>query len=297
MRRVLTVLCGLALLGLAAFWYLTEPAPLPADSFAGLSPDAAHGQQVFTAAGCASCHMAEGATGEAQLILSGGQKFPSAFGTFIAPNISSDPDHGIGAWSLQDLGNALQRGIGRDGEHLYPALPYTSYQLMQPQDVVDLYAYLQTLPPDATPSQPHDMAFPFTLRRGLGLWKTLFAAPAWAIDAPDLTPVETRGRYIAEALAHCGECHTPRNALGGLDRSRWLAGAPNPSGEGRIPNITPAKLTWSADEVVEYLTSGFTPDYDSVGGHMAHVVENMSKLPESDRQAVAAYLQRVAPVE
>lgn len=296
MRRIIGTLGGLALLGFGAFWVITAPDPLPADTFANLTPDAAHGQQVFTAAGCASCHMAADATGDAQLILSGGQKFPSAFGTFLAPNISPDPDHGIGAWSVQDLGNALQRGLGRNGEHLYPALPYTAYQHMERQDVVDLYAYLKTLPPDATPSQPHDMAFPFTLRRGLGLWKALFLNPDYVVTA-DLTPEETRGRYIAEAMAHCGECHTPRNALGGLDRSRWLAGAPNPSGQGTIPNITPAKLSWSPDEVVEYLTSGFTPEYDSVGGHMAHVVENLSKLPASDRSAVAAYLQRVAPAE
>lgn len=294
MRRIIASLGGLAIVGLGGFWWLTSPDPLPADAFAGLTGDAAHGQQVFTAAGCASCHMAAGATGDAQLILAGGQKFPSAFGTFIAPNISPDPEHGIGAWTLQDVGNALQRGIGRDGEHLYPAFPYTAYQHMDPQDVADLYAYLQTLPPDATPSQPHDMSFPFTLRRGLGLWKTMFLTPDYVLTG-DFTPEESRGRYIAEALAHCGECHTPRNALGGLDRSRWLAGAPNPSGQGTIPNITPAKLTWSPDEVLEYLTTGFTPEYDSVGGHMAHVVENLSKLPDSDRTAVVAYLQRVAP--
>lgn len=296
MRRILGTIGGLALLGFGAFWVLTAPDPLPVDTFANLTPDSAHGQQVFTAAGCASCHMAADSTGDAQLVLSGGQRFPSAFGTFIAPNISPDPDHGIGAWSVDDLGNALQRGIGRNGEHLYPALPYAAYQHMEPQDVVDLYAYLQTLPADATASQPHDMSFPFTLRRGLGLWKALFLDTDYVITA-DLTPEETRGRYIAEALAHCGECHTPRNALGGLDRSRWLAGAPNPSGQGTIPNITPAKLSWSSGEIVEYLTSGFTPEYDSVGGHMAHVVENLSKLPESDRAAVAAYLQRVAPAE
>jgi mono/diheme cytochrome c family protein len=112
----------------------------------------------------------------------------------------------------------------------------------------------------------------------------------------NLTPTEARGRYIAEALAHCGECHTPRNGLGGLDRARWLAGAPNPSGQGNIPNITPGKLTWSEAEILEYLTTGFTPAYDVVGGHMAHVVENMAKLPASDRQAVAAYLKRVPAV-
>lgn len=294
MRNILGLVGGLAVASIAGLWWLSTPSPLPAETFTGLSADPAHGEQVFTAAGCASCHMANGATGSAQRVLSGGQRFPSAFGTFLAPNISPDPDHGIGAWSVQDLGNALQRGIGRDGEQLYPALPYAAYQHMAPQDVVDLYAYLQSLPPDATPSQPHEMGFPFTLRRGLGLWKALFLTHDYAV-AGDLTPDETRGRYIAEGLAHCAECHTPRNALGGLDRSRWLAGSPDPSGKGTIPNITPAKLTWSPDEIVEYLTSGFTPDYDSVGGHMAHVVENLSKLPDADRVAVAAYLKRVAP--
>ena len=106
-----------------------------------------------------------------------------------------------------------------------------------------------------------------------------------------------RGQYMVDVLGHCGECHTPRNALGGLDTARWLGGAPDPSGKGTIPNITPAKLSWSEDEIVEYLTSGFTPEYDSVGGHMAHVVENMAKLPESDRRAIAAYLKIVSAVE
>lgn len=295
MRRILGLLGGLAILGFGTFWFLTAPDPLPADSFANITPDPAHGQQVFTAAGCASCHMADGASGDAQLVLSGGQKFPSAFGTFVAPNISPDPVHGIGAWSVQDLGNALQRGIGRNGEHLYPALPYAAYQHMNPQDVADLHAYLQTLPPDATPSPPHGLSFPFSLRRGIGVWKALFLDPEYVLTG-DLSPEETRGRYIAEGLAHCGECHTPRNVLGGLDRSRWLAGAPDPSGRGTIPNITPAKLTWSPDDITAYLTSGFTPEFDSVGGHMAHVVENMSRLPQSDRAAVTAYLLRVAPL-
>ena len=108
---------------------------------------------------------------------------------------------------------------------------------------------------------------------------------------PDPQPEDvTRGRYIAEAMAHCGECHTPRNLFGAMDRSRWLQGAPNPSGEGMIPAITPGELGWDAAEISEYLTSGFTPDYDSAGGHMVHVVENLARLPDEDRAAVAAYL-------
>jgi mono/diheme cytochrome c family protein len=164
------------------------------------------------------------------------------------------------------------------------------------QDVADLHAFLQTLPADATPSQPHELAFPFSRREAVGVWKLLFLSEDWALPG-NLTPTADRGRYIAEALAHCAECHTPRNRLGGLDTSRWLAGAPDPSGDGRVPNITPPALGWTAPDIVQYLTTGFTPEFDSVGGHMAHVVENMGRLPESDRLAVAEYLLAVPGVE
>ncbi|WP_136644503.1 c-type cytochrome [Tabrizicola sp. YIM 78059] len=293
--RVLRWLMVLAVMGAGGLWYLARPKPLPASAVAGLSGDAARGEQVFWAAGCASCHMAEGARGEAQLVLSGGQRFPSDFGTFIAPNISQDPVHGIGGWSLLDLANALKRGVSPGGEHYYPALPYTSYARMRMQDVADLYAFLRTLPADPTPSKPHEIGFPFSIRGMLGIWKLLYLNEGWARDG-NLTPTADRGRYIVEALAHCGECHTPRDALGGMDASRWLAGAPNPSGQGRIPNITPTALGWSAAEIVQYLTTGFTPDFDSVGGHMVHVVENMARLPEGDRMAVAEYLLAVPGV-
>jgi mono/diheme cytochrome c family protein len=295
MRQLFYLALAAALLGGALFWLMTIPQQLGDEAFEGLVPDPARGAQVFAAAGCASCHMAPGAEGEAQLVLAGGQRFATAFGTFLAPNISPDPAAGIGDWTVADLGSALLRGTGRGGEHLYPALPYWSYARMEPQDVVDLHAYMQGLPVSATPSLPHEVGFPFSVRRLLGGWKLLNTRGDFVLTG-DLTEAETRGRYIAEALAHCGECHTPRNALGGLDTARWLGGAPNPSGQGTIPNITPAKLTWTEDEIVEYLTSGFTPEYDSVGGHMVHVVENMAQLPEADRRAVAAYLKRVPAV-
>ena len=295
MKRAFFLLFALGLVGLATFWMVTSPMRLSEDAFAGLTGDAARGEAVFHAAGCASCHMAPGATGEAEFVLVGGQEFPSDFGTFLAPNITPDPDHGIGNWSMTDLGNALLHGVSPEGAHLYPALPYWSYERMELQDVADLYAYLKTLPADATPSQAHKIGFPFSVRRLVGGWKFLNMRPDFVVQG-DLTAAEERGRYISEALAHCGECHTPRNALGALDTSRWLGGAPNPSGAGTIPNITPGKLTWSEDEIVEYLTSGFTPEFDSVGGHMAHVVENMARLPEEDRRAVAAYLKKVPAV-
>jgi mono/diheme cytochrome c family protein len=294
--RIMRWLIVLGLVAAGGLYVMARPKPLSAAAVADLTGDPVHGEQVFWAAGCASCHMADKAEGAAQLVLSGGQRFPSDFGTFIAPNISQDPEHGIGNWTLLDLANAITRGVNPEGEHLYPALPYASYAKMQMQDVADLYAFLKTLPADPTPSQPHELGFPFNLRESLGLWKLMFMTDSWALPG-NLTPTATRGRYIAEALAHCGECHTPRNLLGGLDTARWLGGAPNPSGDGKIPNITPGKLKWSAADIVQYLTTGFTPEFDSVGGHMAHVVENMARLPETDRQAVAEYLLAVPSVE
>ncbi len=285
----------LIVLGGVAFWALTIPRGAPPGTYDGLAGDPARGQQVFTAAGCASCHMAEGATGAARLVLSGGQRLQTDFGTFVVPNISPDPVQGIGGWTVADLGNAIQYGVGRDGRHLYPALPYTSYVRMTAQDVADLHAYLMTLPPDATPSAPSALAFPFTIRRALGLWKRLYADPPFVLPATDAA--QERGRYLVEALAHCAQCHTPRNVLGGMDRARWLGGAPNPSGPGEIPNITPGALAWSEAEIVSYLTTGFTPEFDSVGGRMALVVDNMSQLPASDVAAIAAYLKRVPPVD
>lgn len=294
--RVMRWLIFLGLVAAGGLYVLARPKPLPESAVAGLTGDPAKGELVFWAAGCASCHMAPEAKGEAELVLSGGQRFPSAFGTFVAPNISQDPEHGIGKWSLLDLANAITRGVSPKGEHYYPALPYASYAKMEMQDVADLYAFMKTLPADPTPSQPHELAFPFSMRETLGLWKLLFLSKDWVLPG-NLTPTAARGRYIAEALAHCGECHTPRNMLGGLDTSRWLGGAPNPSGDGKVPNITPDKLKWAAADIVQYLTTGFTPEFDVVGGHMAHVVENMGRLPESDRLAVAEYILAVPSVQ
>src|SRR5690606_16902237 len=125
----------------------------------------------------------------------------------------------------------------RGGEHLYPALPYASYAKLTLQDVADLDAWLKTLPADPTPSLAHELSFPFSQRWLLGGWKLLFLRKDWVVTG-DLTAEEERGRYIGEAMAHCGECHTPRNLFGAMDTARWLAGAPNPSGRGTIPNIT-----------------------------------------------------------
>jgi mono/diheme cytochrome c family protein len=265
--------------------WLTAPDRVEADKFAGLQGDPVHGERVFTAAGCASCHHDK--AGEDKLVLSGGQAFASDFGTFYAPNISPGAE-GLAGWTLTDFANAVTRGVSPEGQHYYPAFPYTAYNKMSDQDVADLWAYVQTLPVSSTPSKAHDVGFPFNIRRSVGGWKLLFLSDDWVLDvAPDLE----RGRYLVEALAHCAECHTPRNPVGALDTSRWMAGAPNPSGQGTIPALTSDKLKWSAEDIAYYLESGFTPEYDSVGGHMAEVVSNFAKLSAEDRAAVAAYVK------
>lgn len=294
MRRFALVLLACAVLGAGVAFFITRPAGLD-ESFGGrLTADAEAGALVFAAGGCASCHAAPKAEGDAKKVLSGGLAIASDFGTFHVPNISPDPDQGIGNWSLPAFARAVTQGVSPQGAHYYPAFPYTAYRHMAPQDVVNLHAYMMTLPASDTPSKPHDVGFPFNIRRGLGAWKLLYDHADFAVQG-DLSPEATRGRYLSEALVHCGECHTPRGPLGGLQRDKWFAGAPNPSGKGRIPNITPAGVDWSESDLVAYFTSGLTPDYDSAGGEMAEVVRNLAELPESDRAAIAAYLKAVPP--
>ena len=295
MRGIFKIAGACAVLGAGFGWFLTAPDPIDPNFGAALSGDADAGALVFAAGGCVSCHAAPGAEGEEKQVLVGGLAFVSDFGTFYAPNISPDPNVGIGAWSLPGFARAVTRGVSPSGQHYYPAFPYAAYQHMHDQDVVNLFAYMQTLPADPTPSKAHDVGFPFNIRRSLGGWKLLFMKDEFVLSG-DHAPEVLRGRYLAEGLAHCAECHTPRNALGGLNRSNWLAGAPNPSGKGRIPNITQGKLDWSESDLVAYFSTGFTPDYDSAGGEMAEVVGNLAQLPESDRAAIAAYLKAVPAI-
>lgn len=288
--RVLALLIIIGLIGLAGFWFVTRPDTLPDDTFTALSGDAEAGEAVFWAGGCASCHAAPGAEGdEERLVLAGGQTFATEFGSFVAPNISPT-EAGIAGWSVDDLGNAMMRGVSPEGQHYYPAFPYTSYSRAAPQDIADLHAFLQTLPASDVANQPHDIGFPFSIRRLLGGWKMLFFRDDWVVTDVAADDV-ARGRYLVESLGHCSECHTPRNAIGGLDKGRWMAGAPSPDGKGKVPAITPDALDWSAGDIAAYLETGFTPEFDSAGGEMADVVQNLSHLPKSDLEAIAAYLK------
>ena len=289
MRPLLPILLAVVLVAAAALW-ITRPRAFAADEWT-LTGDASAGERVFHLAGCAGCHSAEGAEGDERLVLSGGRRLVSPFGTFLVPNISSDPAAGVGDWSDAELASAIMRGTSRDGAHLYPSFPYTAYGLAEPQDVADLIAYLRELPASDAPSAPHELTFPFNIRLGLGAWKLLNVPDGFSGIGPD------EGRYLVEALAHCAECHTPRDWTGGLDRGRWMAGAPNPSGEGRIPGITPAQLDWSEDDVAYYLQSGLTPEFDSAGGHMAEVVLGLSQASDADRAAIAAYVKALPAAE
>lgn len=294
MRRLIAALALLVVLGGGIFWWVTKPRPLPASAVAGLTGDPQKGEALFWVGGCASCHAAKDAKGADLMRLGGGRALVTQFGTFYAPNISPDPAQGIGRWTLADFANAMTRGLAPGGKHLYPAFPFASYSHMTLQDVADLHAFLMTLPKVETPSQPHEIAFPFSWRRLIGGWDWLYLRKGWVVQGP-LTPEEARGRYLAEGPGHCGECHTPRNPLGAMALDRWLSGAPNPSGKGKIPNITPAHLDWSKDDIVTYIGTGFTPSYDVVGGDMAEVVTNLGHLPKADLAAIAAYLKKVPP--
>lgn len=300
LKRLIAAALVLGIVAAAAGWFLSAPQTLSAAAVSALPDgDAARGELVFWAGGCASCHAAPRAEGDDKLKLGGGLKLETPFGTFVAPNISSDGTDGIGAWDAAQFANAMLLGTSPDGENYYPAFPYTSYARMTSGDVADLFAFMKTLPAVAGSAGDHDLSFPFNVRRGLGLWKRLYLSDAPVITEPvgevDAAVFE-RGRYLVEGPGHCSECHTPRNPIGGLEKASWLAGAPAATGEGKVPDITPAGDAlggWSAADIAYYLESGFTPDYDSVGGEMVPVQENMAKLPASDRDAIAAYLKHI----
>jgi mono/diheme cytochrome c family protein len=270
---------------------------------AGTKPGAAagsakRGEYIFTAAGCKTCHTDIKGKGA---LLAGGPGLVTPFGTFYPPNITPDPTHGIGSWSEDDFVVALSAGESPDGSPLYPAFPYPSYTKMVRQDVLDLWAYLQTVPPSAQPNRPHELDFPFSWRFLLRLWRWLYFTPGPYVPDPDQDDTWNRGAYLVQALGHCGECHTPRGPLGGPESDRFLAGTRDgPDGE-VVPNITPDPATgigdWSEADLVFVLRTGILPDGDVVGSLMNAVVqEDTSKLSNKDLKAIATYLRSIPPV-
>jgi mono/diheme cytochrome c family protein len=280
----------------AGAWVLSAPRPMFSASIDALEQagDAARGKPVFDAADCASCHASPGQPDH--LRLGGGMALASRFGTLYPPNISPDPVDGIGRWSGRDLANALRSGVSPSGTHYYPAFPYTSFTHMRLEDVRDLLAYLRTLPPVSGRTPPHDLPFPFSIRRTVGLWKRLYFRPGEIQPIPSRGPEWNRGRYLVEALGHCAECHSPRDMLGGIKSSGRYAGGQDQEGVGYDPNITSARIGhWSRADLVRMLTDGITPELRMVGGSMRPVVENTARLPEADRAAIASYIISLPP--
>ena len=271
-----------------AFWFLTRPQSLGQLETADWKPDLANGESLFHAGGCASCHGDDLGGGAEEFLQAGLFQ-----GTFRVPNISSDPQTGIGAWSDLDFVNAMKFGVAPNGSHYYPAFPYTSYARMTLRDLLDLKAYLDQLPAVEREVGDHDIAYPWNLRRGIGLWKQLYLDPAPVRSFQNASGEVLRGQYLVEGAGHCGECHTPRTFLGGLDLDRWLAGADSAGEEGEVPDVTASAEgigEWSRSDLEFYFESGLTPEFDAVGGTMVKVQENLSRLSEADRKAIAAYL-------
>lgn len=294
-RKLIASIIVLGIVAAVAFWFVTEPKVEPASTF--VTPhkaDLANGKTMFDIGGCVSCHTE---SKEDRTRLGGGVALGSPFGTFYTPNISSDPEDGIGRWTAAQFVTAMRDGTSPAGQHLYPAFPYTSYARMTTGDLLDLFAYLKTLPAVKGKARDHDLPFPFNIRRTLGVWKLLY------LNARPFTPDASRdaqwnrGFYLVNGPGHCAECHSPRDALGGIVADQRFAGGPDPEGQGWVPNITQRGLgSWSVGDIADFLKSGMTPEFDSAGGSMAAVIRNTSQLSDADRLAMATYIKSLPAV-
>lgn len=256
--------------------------------------DAKRGAYLASAAGCKGCHTEakEGAAAYA-----GGRALKTPFGTFYGPNITPHPQAGIGKWREADFRRALRQGERPDGKHYFPAFPYPSFTRITDADLRDLWAYFRALPPSDRANRAHELRVPFGWRFLVGAWKALYFEPGPAPPQAERSALQRRGAYLANALGHCGECHTPRGWLGGPDHSRAFSGAKLAAGAG-APNITPARLKkWSDAELNDFLAYGLTPDGDVAGETMGEVIRNTtSQLTPPDLAALVAYLRSLPPI-
>ena len=255
------------------------------------------GQYLVYAGGCISCHTED--VNDA-LPLAGGRAMESPFGTFYSPNITPDDDSGIGAWTDDEFVSAFWEGVSPDGDHYFPAFPYTSYTGVGRDDLIAMKAYLFSLEPVQKENKEHDLAWYMSTRLAAGTWKELnFTAARFTPDAAQ-DQQWNRGAYIVRHLGHCGECHTPRSNLGVLQMDQEMAGSD--LGDESVPNITQHRVDgigrWSASDIEYFLDIGMLPDGDFAGSSMSDVIEdNTSKLTRQDRLAIAAYLKSVPPRE
>ncbi len=258
---------------------------------------AERGAYIFAAAGCKGCHTAK--NGEP---LAGGRELETPFGTFYGPNITADPKHGIGTWSDADFIRALGQGVSPDGRDYYPVFPYTSFTRMTGEDMLDLKAYIFSLPAVAEPSPEHELAPHVRFRPVLAAWKALNLRQGIEPPDPDQSPAWNRGRYLTRATGHCGECHTARGLDGAMRLDMFLAGAEEGPDGDSVPNVTPHRETgigrWSRSDVEYMLKIGMLPDGDFVGGAMGEVVdETTSQLTDEDRAAITEYLLSLPPID
>lgn len=249
------------------------------------------GEYIFNMGGCASCHTAK--DGEP---LAGGLPIETPFGTFYTPNITPDKETGIGRWSNDDFIRAMTKGEAPDGSHYYPAFPYTSYSKMSREDLLALKYFLDQQVPVASKNKPHDLPFPLNFRSLMAVWKMVNFDSAPFVPNKDKSLAWNRGAYIVNGPGHCGECHTPRNLVGGVKTDDALAGNPDgPEGE-KVPGLTMAEENrvsqWSEEDLLFSIQVGMTPDGDFLGGSMGHVIENSTgKLSDADLKAIIEYLR------
>jgi mono/diheme cytochrome c family protein len=266
---------------------------------AGAAGDAERGKVIFALAGGCGCHTAaEGPVG------AGGRRLDTPFGTFFGTNITPDAETGLGRWSDREIIAAIRDGDARGRGVEAPVMPYYLYAGMADRDVRDLVAYLRTLPAASRANRPAEVHIPFA-RLAYRMWRWLFTTPAAAPAEPPEEAV-ARGRYLADHVSICTDCHTPRNRLGALREEQYLAGsARGPDGRS-VPNITPDVETgigdWDAADLTRVLRLGMLPDFDNVQGLMAEVVDGYgggpgySDAPEGELRAIAAYLKTVPAV-
>lgn len=256
------------------------------------------GRYLVHAGGCITCHTADR---DGAVPLAGGRELRTPFGTFWSPNITPDRATGIGRFTDDDLSRALRHGRRPDGSYYYPVFPYPSYAGLTDGDVRALGAYLRSIPPVSSAARPHELPWFLRWRGVMALWNLLNFRPGPFVPDPKRSPDWNRGAYLVRHLGHCGECHTPRNLLGGLRQDRELAGNPDgPEGE-KVPGITPDKAggigTWNGADIETFLETGMTPTGDFAGSSMSAVIDdNTSQLTAADRRAIASYLEALPPI-
>ncbi len=303
-RPVLTLLLlavagGIAVLGVLLYDYwrdLRYPSQEAIGGIVGRMTDPEfieRGRYLVAAGDCAACHTVEGGRPFA-----GGRGLPTPFGTIHAPNITPDQQTGIGGWSNREFVRALHKGLGSEGQFLYPAFPYTSYTKLSLEDALAIKAYLFSLDPVVQRAPPNTLEFPFDQRPLMAFWNLLFLDDQRFQPEPGREAAWNRGAYLVEALGHCGDCHTPRNLLQARSGNKF-AGATIENWQAY--NITPADNAgiggWSDAEIEHYLATGIAPGHARASGPMAEVVQySTSRLTDDDRAAIAAYLRSVPAI-